>query len=190
MIWHLTIAIFSLALIQCGKHSDIENTLNRMKSESIVIDLHDYKVWHEPKNSVSRYKHQVFPTYLMYVDSVHCSPCKLSNLPCLDDYRKEVETKFGHLNFLVIYEPSSSDSLCLNDFVDTSSFSIPVYKDINHVFRQRNKHIPDEDYYHDFLLDKNGQIKVVGSPIVSKKIEKVFMHTLNSLSEDKQSNVH
>lgn len=154
-----------------------------MKSESVIIDLYDYKALHEPKDSSNWYKHQVFPTYLMYVDSAHCSPCKLSNLPCLDDYRKEIETEFGRLNFLVIYEPSSSDSVCLNDFVDTASFSIPVYKDINHVFRQRNKHIPDEDCYHDFLMDKNGQIIVVGSPIVSKKIEKVFRQALNSLFE-------
>ena len=180
----LTIVIFSLSLVQCKNNPNIEGTLYKMKSAPIVVDVSEYEAVYEPTDVTKRYKQHGCPTYLMYVDSMRCSPCKLSNLPCLDDYRREVEAKYGRMNFLVIYEPSSSDSVSINDFVDTTSFSIPVYKDCNHVFSRHNGHIPDEDCYHDFLMDEKGRIIVVGCPILSKKVEQLFQQALDSLFDN------
>lgn len=171
----------SMLNIQCRKYSSIEDKLAIMKSQPVVVDWEEYKVLFEPEGWSERYKQRKTPFFVMYVDSAHCSSCKMSNMPYWEDYRKKVQSRYPDVGFVVIYEPSSAGEINLVDYVDTLSFRIPVLVDSKHCFRRNNHQIPDEDIYHDFLLDERGNVLVIGSPMSNAGIEKLFFQMLDSI---------
>lgn len=61
----LTIVIFSLSLVQCKNNPSIEETLYKMKSAPIVVDVSEYEAVYEPTDVTKRYKQHGCPTYLM-----------------------------------------------------------------------------------------------------------------------------
>lgn len=56
----------------------------------------------------------------------------------------------------------------------------PVYLDVNGCFLKKNDFIPREPIFHVFLTNKKGNILLVGDPLKSKKVERLFYKILES----------
>ena len=66
----------------------------------------------------------------------------------------------------------------INMELEITDLQSSIYLDTAYVFKKHNPTIPKDTKYHSFLLDKEGKVLFVGSPIDNKKIKNVYYKTL------------
>ena len=61
------------------------------------------------------------------------------------------------------------------------NFDYPCFLDTSCVFRRANKNIPDNNLFHNFLLDESNNVIMVGNPQTNKKINWLLFQYLKDL---------
>lgn len=70
--------------------------------------------------------------------------------------------------------PKKSEMDDINLELSITDLQSSIYLDTAYVFRKKNPSIPNDRKYHSFLLDKNGKICFVGSPVDNEKIKAIY----------------
>lgn len=112
---------------------------------------------------------------LVYVDSVGCSGCRLGLIEW-KAYIDRCQSKGYDVSFLFVIQ--SSDYKTFEDKLAMSNFNYPIIYDIADSFNHVNE-FPKEDKFRTFLLDKDNKVVIVGSPIRSEMIWKLYNNVLS-----------
>lgn len=110
-------------------------------------------------------------TILTYVDSTGCTGCKMK-LPLWKEFLNSIDNvSDSDVQFLMIVYPSDIKELRYN--LIHNEFDYPVYlDDANKVSNAYT--FPEETILQSFLLDKNYRVIVVGNPVFSSEIAKLY----------------
>lgn len=119
---------------------------------------------------------------VVYTDSNSCSECTLKRLYLWNDF-VQLEPKYeGKFAIIFIFQTTKrSDAHLFASKFHMSELEHPMYIDSNSEFEKNNPHIPNESFFHVFLLDENNNVILVGSPLFDSKIE----DSLNNLVKEK-----
>ena len=120
---------------------------------------------------------------VIYYDSVTCSSCELSELwkwkAFMDEDLRE------KANCLFIFSPSTINEDEIRTYLNLYPFPWPVYIDTDNLFANGNKNIlPSEKIFHTFMLDKEDNVTLIGNPIKSYELKKLYEETLTNRDEN------
>ncbi len=118
--------------------------------------------------------------YVRYVDSLVCSPCKISHFP---DYYKFAKSYGDTLRVIFVIAPGRADSFTLPNLIRSKKFPFDVFIDSGHQFEELNPFIPESENLHSFLLDEDGKICVIGNPVLIPGLKKLYENRIRHIDQ-------
>ena len=166
--------ILFLIFIGCkNEKKQVEKNLEQMMSQPVSLGLEKMQCRRAPiKDNGSHYK------MVVYIDSTECTPCSLSKLRFWNPLIKKARTAKKGIDYVFIVAPKPSEMDDINLELSITDLKSSIYLDTAYIFRKENPSIPSDRKYHSFLLDKNGKICFVGSPIDNEKIKAIYGKTI------------
>lgn len=119
------------------------------------------------------------PPLIYYYGPNDCSDCAVGHLY---DKISLIETARREQSFQVVFlfSPKPEDIKYVIDHISQMQFDFPVYIDVESIMNQRV--IPLDTRFHTFLLDQDQHPCMVGDPLTSEKMMRVFQRALSNLS--------
>jgi hypothetical protein len=65
-----------------------------------------------------------------------------------------------------------------------AQFDYPLFLDERQAFPAANPHIPADNRFHTFLLDKNGKVVLVGDPVNNPPLWEFYKTTITTLIDN------
>lgn len=160
----------------CGRDKDrVKNYMEEMKSTPISLCLDKMFCGRNPlKDSKNKAYRMV-----VYVDSSECTPCALGKLRFWNPLIKEAQDKKIDIDYIFIIAPKLEDKDDVNMEMEITDLRSSIYLDTAYVFRKTNPAIPMDNRFHSFLLNKENNVIMVGSPIASEKIKDIYIRTID-----------
>ena len=118
---------------------------------------------------------------IVYIDSTECTSCVVKNMFYWESLLDSVKTKNIKPNFdiVFIFSPPKADNERIIYQMKLNEHLIDkIFIDTCNVFITENPHIPQEQMYHTFLLNKNDSVIMVGNPKNYPKIERLLFKKL------------
>lgn len=178
-----TILWMSLAFLwscQNSKKTKCEELLRDMRSTPILLPLDSMIYVGTNNNSIIRNN---LYRIVVYNDSRECSECSWKHMYMWNDYVKLCNEQNYDVGFIFIIRVDnySKDNVKLRGVMKNIAFKSSYYIDTLGVFERVNKHIPQSDIYHTFLLDNDNNVILVGNPIKYPNIDNLYLHYLSEL---------
>jgi len=115
---------------------------------------------------------------VIYINEEGCTGCKLQTLMQIQVYILEHK----HLeNFGVIVILHTSQIEVAERFIYAFRFSQTVFYDLDGSFERLNMHLPKDERFHTFLLDKENKVVLVGDPTRNTKLKKLYETQLSNI---------
>ena len=158
----------------CVRNSSLSEKISALKKARIHINTENLtKVTDHIDKKCA--KHSRY-TYVMYVDSMSCSLCTLKEMNKWTRYMEEMSA--FNINFMPVFKPMKRD---LPEFVyRVKAMNLPftVYIDSLGVLEEDNTSLRDLGDWNTFIIDKEGQIIIVGNPIRNHGIKEMVKEYL------------
>ncbi len=170
----ITLTLFAVTILTSCDSISTRRKLKAFMKEKVSIP--ELLCVHGEKTSI--YNSEVnSPKLVIYYDSLSCSDCEVSRL-VNTEWLYEKSLKENKFEVLIIFSPLAGDSEALLEMLYRQNFKYPVYLDMNGAFRETNSFLPADKRFHSFLLNKDGDIKFVGNPMMSKELDHLFFKVL------------
>lgn len=168
--------LIAIILFSCTNSN--ASKLKMMQSTKIKIPYEEMTCWLNDSMLVNRpWESERANKYIVYIDSSLCSSCNIKKLYHWHDLME----KYSELRFVFILAPhKKKDAPILPGELHKSNLNHPIYIDKEYVFLRKNPNIPKETLFHNFLINKNGEITLVGDPVFNKKIEAMLDHIMST----------
>lgn len=150
--------------------------------KEIVLSLDDMLFYPEYMRDTAfnpKYK------YVVYVDSVECSPCKIAHMGMWNYFKNEL---YDHeTGFYMIFFPSKDITHKIMEVHTSYRHRIPIYIDTLGLFERYNPQIAEKTTeFHSFLLDENNRVVVVGDASVNNYVRDEIYRILSVNADDIQ----
>lgn len=124
-------------------------------------------------------------TLISYVDSIGCTSCKLQ-LPRWKTLIREMDSvSQGRSKMYFILHPKNVDDVIYS--LKYNNFKNPVYIDREDSFNKLN-HLPSDEAFQTFLLDKDNKVIAIGNPIHNPKVKELYMNIIQGKTATKEEN--
>lgn len=173
----LSIIGMMICLLFFGYKSEkeqVRDKIEEMKSRPIELCLDKMECRRNPLSKLNK-KY----TMVVYVDSAECSSCALSKLRFWNPLIAEAKKKQLDIDYVFILAPKKKDMEDVNVELEITDLQSSIYVDTAFAFKKNNKDLPKENKYHSFLLNTEGKVILIGSPIANKKIMDIYKSTVN-----------
>ena len=121
---------------------------------------------------------------LFYIDSVDCMSCKLR----LDKWGELIHVvdsvSDGRTPFVFVFQSKRKEDMI--HFLKRSGFEYPVFIDTEGLFNRLNN-LPDNDVFHNFLLDKNNRIVAIGNPVDNPYVRQLYLDIIQGKEIGRES---
>lgn len=111
--------------------------------------------------------------FLVFKDSVLCSPCYVKSLGEWEGFLSEF--KLGDVDVLFVLQPKKSEIISVKSVLSKRRYKHPVYLDTTGVFLKQNKQMPENEIFHYMLLNKNNKVTVIGNPLRNKEVNNIII---------------
>ncbi|HEY9542145.1 MULTISPECIES: hypothetical protein [Bacteroidales] len=119
--------------------------------------------------------------YVMYVDSASCSDCAITHLADWSQLNLMDAFKNGSLKYMFVVVPKQNNRKHVLELIKKDTlFNEFVYIDTTGVFERRNPQIPTNKLLHTFLINRQGNVELIGNPIVNIDIKNMLTKILDS----------
>lgn len=118
---------------------------------------------------------------IIYYDSTVCTSCKLSKLWNWEKvicYAKEKDFQFQP--YFIICPPKEKIGEILAA-LEKYPFEWPIYLDYNRIFYNSNPNLPEEPFFHTFLLGTANKVCLIGDPLLSDDLWTLYQKKINSI---------
>ncbi len=109
---------------------------------------------------------------VVYSDSLSCNSCALKGLYAWGDLVEYAKGFDGKLKFYFIFNPPHNENIRIP--LRNALLPYPMLLDSEGEFSSINPHLPANRALHTFLLDKDNNVVLVGSPLNNPKIGTMF----------------
>ena len=110
--------------------------------------------------------------FVVYYDSLDCSSCRISHLAELYPLLDLADS--GDFSVVTIFSPRQEELEDVRVKLMIADYDFPVYVDVNGTFSRRNKCIPSDVRFHEFLINGQGVPLFVGNPTSNEKLSDLF----------------
>lgn len=181
----ITLLLFLFSIIACDSNKKIKTDMQKLQSKKIdlCIDSMQYYV-SKPKCGEEIDSSLLYTSNMalvIYSDTSVCSSCTVKGMYRWFEILDNIKEEYG--NFVKVYfifSPLKKDINELKISLKTSLFEYPVFIDTANVFSRHNKHLPNDKRMHSFLLDKERNVVLVGSPLNNISIRELFYQIVSN----------
>ena len=164
-----------LLFLGCKSEKEqVRDKIEQMKSRPIELCLDKMECRRNPLSKLNK-KY----TMVVYVDSAECSSCALSKLRFWNPLIAEAKKKQLDIDYVFILAPKKKDMEDVNVELEITDLQSSIYVDTAFAFKKNNKDLPKENKYHSFLLNTEGKVILIGSPIANKKVMDIYKNIVN-----------
>lgn len=80
-----------------------------------------------------------------------------------------------------VFSPSNNEYDAFLKLLAISRFRHHVWVDSSRSFLRNNKFLPEDKFYHAFLVDESNSILIVGDPIVNPNLVQLYDKVINRI---------
>lgn len=166
----LLCAIFTL--VCCTTPEDVlYEKMRKMESSPITINYDAMTCWYYDSLLMERpWEKTAKLKLIVYSDSSMCTSCYLKTLYQWTDFL-DLEKKYEVFQMVFILETTSGTTDIISKNLYKSELNHPIYIDETHFMRNINPNIPEESFFHTFLLDEQDSVILIGSPLRNESME-------------------
>lgn len=166
-----SIFIFALLVFSCSKKDKVARIANEMFGREITFQSNFNVINYTIDEMSDSYLKRGGKKIIVYIDSTGCFSCRF-HLYEWKQFMKKFEKEDLKTNLLFIAQTNETNAV--EKLCKDNSFDIPVIIDPNGTFALENK-LPSDTRFHTFLLDSTNKIILIGNPILSDEIEKLYL---------------
>lgn len=166
--FYLSITI--LLFLQSCNNDEIKDEIETFMSAPVVLALDSMQNVAESTSTdsiVSDY------TLVHYVDSTNCTECAITHLSEWKYLEEEIKKKRINMSFVFVLEPPKEYINNTRELLKKQQWE-NIYIDASRVLERNNPHLPKSQLLHTFLIDKKGNVLLVGSPLRNESLEKLM----------------
>lgn len=164
---------FPLAFTGCDNDNRIKEAVLRMQAVAVEIPSEKMLCIGGMGDSLNSEEGKEMPFRLVaYTDSNRCTSCVLNGLSewnALLNLERERKVRL----VFILHPRKEELEKAIHSYYH-SGLEHPVWIDTCGIFLNDNPHIPDGSMFHTFLLDKDGNIVLVGNPLTNNRIREIF----------------
>ncbi len=117
-----------------------------------------------------------------FVDKNECSICNIKQFSRWNGYVERMGLYSTNLDVEIIVACQPSHYERVRDEMKTSYLLCQAYIDTMDVFRDFNRHIPENPLLHTFLIAQDGEVLVAGSPLLYPQIDSLITNIVTQKS--------
>lgn len=162
--------MFILILCSCNSKKGYDKLLGCFKKENITVPYDKMQ-----KNSCSLFQECNIDSSIIlvnYFQEVRCAECLVSQISFLDKERRRNEMKSVKTIYIVKSKIEQNKELYKG--LCGERVSGDVFFDNTNAFLSANPHIPDNELFHTFVINSEGNVLMVGNPFQNEKMEVLF----------------
>lgn len=163
-----------------SEKEQVRDNIEQMKSRPIELCLDKMECRRNPLSKLGKKF-----TMVVYVDSAVCSPCALGKLRFWNPLISEAKKERIDIDYVFILSPKKEELEDVNMDLEITDLQSSVYLDTENVFQRSNVTIPKGQQYHSFLLDKEFNVILIGSPIEKEKIKCIYKRIISGKCKTK-----
>ena len=168
-----------LSLSSCSENQKIKKTMTEfMKTEVVLPDslecIYSGEISMISKETLKSNK------YIIYYDSNDCSSCRIARLIELSPLYDIADS--SDISVVTLFAPKQDDIKNVRLQLQISDLAFPVYLDVENSFKDSNPDLPSDIRFHSFMINSDGYPILVGNPVYSEQINKLFKVTLNKFN--------
>lgn len=167
---------FVLLLFSCER-TDIKDEIETFMSAPVVLSL-------DSMQNVAKMElmDSVLCDYTLvnYIDSTNCTECAITHLTDWKYLREEISEK--GLCMSIVFVLSPPDSLINNTrnlLMQNPGQNSQIFIDTFRLLERKNPHLPKSGILHTFLLDRKGNVLLIGNPLKNDKIKELMYKIIN-----------
>ncbi len=172
--------VISILLAGCSRlqqHQRVARTLSAFMKSPLFLPDTAIQVLSGSSDTIALPQSVSGHTMVVYYGPHDCSSCVISHLDKLEELFIWSE-ELNSFNVLLLFSPRREKINEVIDLLSVLNWSRPVYIDFKGQMKNNVK-IPEEERFHEFLLDKNMRPVFVGNPLYSKKMKETFLEAIN-----------
>lgn len=170
-----------LCLCSCNRNKNtIEYNMKKLYGMQFVLPSLDDWIFYGQDSAWMKHLNPELKL-IVYYDSTVCTTCKISQLW---DWKKVVnyakEKKYQFQPFFILSPPKELLGE-IHVALEKYPFEWPVYIDSERKFSQLNPSLPENSFFHIFLLDENDKIILVGDPLLKEELWKLYQKKIDTI---------
>ena len=180
-LYTISIIVLTLLISGCGKRSGDNYLIGKLESfENTDMVIPDQlEVVQDGSLSSYSLNPSINNHFVIYYDSLSCSSCQIKRLS-ENDYLFNLSDSLKSFDVLVIFSPKEDHVIDVIQSLLGTGCSYPVLIDTQHEFALSNPHIPSDNRFHYFLLNKESKPIFVGNPYDNDRLYNSFIKSLNN----------
>jgi len=176
----VVLIILGFLLTACGPFA-LKHKMEAVMSSKIVL----------PDNMLKVYQGNTYPAgdsldsdlkLIIYVDSLRCSSCFISNIEIFDELFDMQKKHNGVYTPIIMFGSNRIDGLTVPHMLEEMRLAFPVYLDPKNEFLEANPSLAKDQRLHSVLVDGRGKPVMIGNPIDSPKLKGLFEEYLQTIS--------
>ena len=118
---------------------------------------------------------------VIWYDSLVCASCQVGKMYEWNDITKYANSLATCFNIVYLFTPKKRDLNRVNIALKIERFDYPVFVDQDGSFVKQNPKLPKNKQLHAFLLDKNNKVVMVGNPLYSPALWRLYINTIQKM---------
>ena len=173
----LVLISIALVIFSCKGNDGIKEDIRILHSKNIIIYDNVTIIVGGKDTLMSDHMDSEFKL-VVYTDSTECNSCEIQKMYAWNSLLRYAERFDSRLKYYFIFSPKRNDEYSVRLALRNALFDYPVILDSKGEFAKLNPHLPKNKALHTFLLDKENNVILVGSPLNNPEIEKLFKETV------------
>lgn len=133
------------------------------------------------KHIVSTHQYNCAHKLLFYYSPQECSTCAVSSLSEFEPLFR-LDSKLKDFRLIVLFIPKPEDLHTLIEKLENKKYPNPVFIDYRDDFTKLNPSLPEDRIFHSILIDGSGNPLLVGNPLYSDSLWRMFTNIINYTS--------
>ena len=187
MIFYIGI---SLLLLACNNRNMSEYEA-RIRATKIDIPLDSMKLLTPDLNiPISGCNDSAQFRYVVYFDSLQCSPCQLKNMGIWRSVIKHTEEIGASVDFQFIFCPKASQREGLEETYFNRKTFLRIFIDTTGVVERHNPLLSESTIFHAFVVNDSNHIEVIGNAGNSELVERRYYEFLRKKMAEKECSIN
>lgn len=169
--------LLSVLILICScEKKDFADEILQMQSRPINMTSCEKAFCYEAGNEVSYDNRDSTYKLVIYIDSLSCSPCFVSNM--LSYMATVVDFDSVGVNTLFVFEPKQEQEEDLISALTQLAYPVRTIVVPSGNFSSDNPHLPSSSVLHSFLLNMNNEVTVVGNPARNANVKELMLNSV------------
>lgn len=174
------VVIFVLSILcSCSSNRFIKE-VEQFKGSKITIPTDLNTVWNGKDTVLTNFTKAPIK-FVVLIDSHNCASCLVAKMSEWNNIVAYADSLQQWFNIIFLFSPKNIDLDRVEAAIKINRFDYPLFIDKTASFVKQNSKLPKNRRLHNFLLDKNNRVIMVGNPLYSPVLWSLYKKTIQEL---------